>query len=283
MPIGVTTYIWSDRYDSSVEAALPEIKRHGFDGIEIPLVRADSFSASKVRKATEANGLQCNVATVLVDGLSLIHEDAGVRRKTVQHLKDLIRIACETNARIMAGPIYSPVGFLPGRRRNEDEWKWAIEGYSALGETLAANKVTLAIEPLNRFETFFLNTAEDAARLAATVNHPNVGILFDTFHANIEEKEIAKALAVVGPYVRHFHASENDRGTPGSGHVDWPNVFQTLRNLNYSGWITIEGFGFSLGDLSAAASIWRDIEDAPTSIAFDGIRFLQETSSRVHA
>src|SRR5262249_23182942 len=155
------------------------------------------FPVSRVRKSIEANGLECNVSTVMVDGHSLIHEEAGVRYKTIEHLKELIAIAGELNAGIMAGPVYSPVGFLTGTRRTGDQWKWAVEAYRALGPTLKANNLTLAIEPLNRFETFFLNTAADAARLASEVNHPNVGILFDTFHANIEEKRVADAVKTV--------------------------------------------------------------------------------------
>ena len=279
MKFGVTTYLWSAACDTSVEEALPYIKQHGFDGIEIPLFRTKEFPVSRIRKVIEANGLECNVSTVLVDGLSLIAEDAGVRRRTIEHLKELITIAGELNARIMAGPIYAPVGFLTGKRRTEDQWKWAVEAYRALGERLAANNIQLAIEPLNRFETFFLNTSADAALLASEINHPNIGILFDTFHANIEEKHVADALAIVGPYVKYFHTSENDRGIPGTGHIEWRNVFDTLRDLNYNGWLTIEGFGFSLGDLSAAASIWRDIEKDPASIAFEGIRFLKKMTA----
>jgi D-psicose/D-tagatose/L-ribulose 3-epimerase len=276
---GVTGYLWSAAYDNSIEEALPRLKQNGFDGIEIPLFRGAGFPAARIQKAAEAQELKCNVGTVLVDGLSLITEDSGLRRKTVEHLKQLIVIAGDLNARIMAGPVYSPVGFLTGRRRTEDQWKWAVESYCSLADTLAANRVTLAIEPLNRFETFFLNTAADAARLASEVNHPNVGILFDTFHANIEEKDVAEAFSTVGAHLKYVHTSENDRGIPGSGHVDWLSVFTRLRDLNYSGWLTIEGFGFALGDLSAAASIWRDIETNPESIAFDGIRFLKEMTA----
>lgn len=276
---GVTGYLWSAAYDASIEEALPRIKQNGFDGIEIPLFRSAGFPSARIQKAAEAQELECNVGTVLVDGLSLITKDSALRKKTIEHLKQLIVIAGDLNARIMAGPIYSPVGFLTGGRRTQDQWNWAVEGYCSLGDTLAGNGVTLAIEPLNRFETFLLNTAVDAARLASEVNHPNVGILFDTFHANIEEKNIAEAFLTVGPHLKYVHTSENDRGIPGSGQVDWPNVFSALRDLNYSGWLTIEGFGFALGDLSAAASIWRDIEKNPESIAFDGIRFLKEMTA----
>jgi D-psicose/D-tagatose/L-ribulose 3-epimerase len=275
MKFGVNTFIWSATFDPSNFGLLPTIKEAGFDGVEIPLLRPKDLQAASIRKAVEANGLGCNCCTVLVDGLSLISDSPDIRRRTRQHLEDVAKAAAEAGAKIVAGPLYSPVGFLPGRRRTGDEWKWAVEGFQAVGETLAAHQVTFAIEPLNRFETFFLNTAADAVQLAKEIGHPNIGILFDTFHANIEEKNIAAGYRTVGPYLKHVHTCENDRGIPGSGHVEWKEVFQALRSLGYDGWLTIEGFGFAIADLSAAASIWRDIERTPESIAFEGVRFLK--------
>jgi D-psicose/D-tagatose/L-ribulose 3-epimerase len=187
----------------------------------------------------------------------------------------VIKAAADAGARIIAGPLYSPVGHLVGRRRTREEWGRAIEGYQAMASTLAAHDVTLAIEPLNRFETFFLNTAADAAALCDAVADPRIGVLLDTFHANIEEKDVAAAFRTAGSRLRHVHTCENDRGTPGNGHVDWPGVFRALGDVRYDGWLTIESFGFTLGDLSAAAAIWRDIEADADSIARDGIRFLK--------
>jgi D-psicose/D-tagatose/L-ribulose 3-epimerase len=276
MKFGVNTFIWSATYDRTIQELLPPIGERGFDGVEVPLFRPAEFPASTIRRDTEANGLECTICCVLVDGLSLIDEDADIRRKTQSHLRSVIQAGAEAGAKIIAGPIYCPVGYLPGRRRTADEWRWAVEGYQSLTSTLEANKVTLAVEPLNRFETFFLNTASDAAALCDQVGHPSVGVLFDTFHANIEEKNIAEGYLTVGKHLRHVHTCENDRGTPGSGHVDWAGVFRALAELGYDGWLTIESFGFALGDLSAAASIWRDIEITPDSIAFDGVRFLRE-------
>jgi D-psicose/D-tagatose/L-ribulose 3-epimerase len=276
MKFGVNTLIWSTEFDHSNFPLLPTIKGAGFDGIEVPLLRPAEFAGSDIRKATDANGLECNVCTVLVDGLSLICEDANVRRKTRLHLQNVVKAAAESGARIVAGPIYSPVGYLPGRRRNVDEWKWAVEGCQSVGETLVANDVSLAVEPLNRFETYLLNTAADAAALAEQIGHPNIGVLFDTFHANIEEKNIAAGVRTVGRHLKHVHACENDRGIPGSGHVEWGDVFHALRDLKYDGWLTIESFGFALGELSAAAAIWRDIESTPDSIAFEGVQFLKK-------
>jgi len=276
MKFGVNTFIWSATFDPSHFALLPTIKEAGFDGVEVPLLHPREFRASQIRKATEANGLECNACSVLVDGLSLISDKPEVRRAARQQLEAIAKAASEAGVGIVCGPLYSPVGYLPGRRRTDDEWKWAVEGFQSLGDTLTACKVTFAIEPLNRFETFFLNTAADAAQLAKEINHPRIGILFDTFHANIEEKNIAAGYRTVGPYLKHVHTCENDRGIPGSGHVEWKEVFQALRDLHYDGWLTIESFGFGLKELSAAASIWRDIERTPESIAFEGVKFLKK-------
>jgi len=272
MKFGVTTYIWTLEFNLSHLSLLPRIKEGGFDGVEMPLFRPKGFPAAEIRKGVEANGLECNASVVLIDGMSLISEDPDVRRRTRAHLADTIQVAAEMGARIIAGPVYSPVGHLPGRRRTADEWNWAVEGYQSLGDTLAANGVILAIEPLNRFETYFLNTAPDAVALCEQVSHQNVGILFDTFHANIEEKDIVAGYRTLGKHLKHVHTCENDRGTPGGGHVKWNAMFQALRDLHYNGWLVIEGF---LCDLSAAACLWRDIEVTPEVIAFEGVKFLR--------
>ena len=131
--------------------------------------------------------------------------------------------------------------------------------------------IEIGIEPLNRFETYFLNTAADAARLCEEIGSPRVGILVDTFHANIEEKSIGAALRHAGSHLKHLHVCENDRGIPGSGHVAWAEFFSTVAELGYDRWMTIESFGFSLGGLSTAAAVWRDLAPTPDAIAFEGV------------
>ena len=278
MKFGVNTFLWTGNFGPEHFDLLPKIKANGFDGIEVALIRPADFKATEIRKAAEKNGLECTVCSVLPGELSLISPDAQVRSQTVAHLSECFEACAEAGAKLIAGPLYSPVGYLPGRRRTADEWKNAVDGYQQLGPVLAANGVTACIEPLNRFETYFLNTTEDAVKLCAEIDHPNVGILWDTFHANIEEKDPAKALGTTGKFLKHVHTCENDRGTPGSGHVDWKGVFATLRDMKYDGWLTIESFGFAIGELSAAASIWRDIERTPEDIAFEGIKFLKASA-----
>jgi len=274
---GINTYIWTAEFGPAHFHLLPEIKAHGFDGIEVALFRPAEFAAAAIRRAADAAGLERTVASALIRGLSLISDDADVRRRTVEHLRGSIRAVADAGSRLIIGPLYCPVGELPGRRRTADEWQRAIEGYQSITATLVENDVTLALEPLNRFETYFLNTAADGAMLCDAVNHPSIGLLFDTFHANIEEKNVADALRLAAPHLKHLHTCENDRGIPGSGHVDWPSVFQAIHDLRYDGWLMIESFGFALGDLSSAAAIWRDIEKTPESIAWEGIKFLRRS------
>ncbi len=277
MKFGVNTFIWTANFDRSNLPLLPQLKAGGFDGVEVPLFRPAEFATADIAKGLAQNGLECTICSVLTGGLSIISEDAAIRRQTRVHMEECVKTAAEVGAKIMAGPLYSPVGYLPGRRRTADEWKWAVDCYQSLGPVLTQYGVTIAIEPLNRFETYFLNTAQDAAALCDQIGHPNVGVLFDTFHANIEEKDIAQGYRTVGRHLKHVHTCENDRGIPGSGHVEWKSVFQALHDLKYDGWLTIESFGFALGELSAAASIWRDIAPTPESIAYEGVKFLKRS------
>jgi D-psicose/D-tagatose/L-ribulose 3-epimerase len=278
MKLGANTLIWSGSFGPAQFDILPRIKEAGFDGVELPIFEAVGFDAAGARRAIEASGLECTACSALMSGQSLIADDASVRARTVGQMRDLISAAAEAGATILAGPMYSPVGYLPGRRRTAEEWRRAVEAWQMLAETLAAHHVTLAIEPLNRFETYFLNTGADAVKLCEEIDQKNVGILFDTFHANIEEKNIARALRACGRHLKHVHTCENDRGTPGSGHVEWDEVFAALRELGYDGWLTIESFGFNIPEICAAAAIWRDIEKTPDEIAFDGVRFLKQRS-----
>ena len=169
MKFGVTTYLWSAEFGAAQLSLLPHIKALGFDGAEVPLFRPRDFPATQIRRGFEAEHLACIASSVLTGDLSLISDDVSVRRRTVHHLEEVIRAAAEAGATLVAGPLYSPVGLLVGRRRTDDEWHRAIEGLQALGPTLASCGVTLAIEPLNRFETYFLNTAADACALCDAV------------------------------------------------------------------------------------------------------------------
>jgi D-psicose/D-tagatose/L-ribulose 3-epimerase len=208
-------------------------------------------------------------------GKNAISDDPLVRADTIEHWKRLIATAGEAGVKLIAGPTYSPVGYLPGRRRNEDEWKWGVEFHQQLDAALRDVGAELAIEPLNRFETYFLNTAADTVRFVDEIGSPRIGILFDTFHSNIEEKNIAQGYRLCGSRLKHVHTCENDRGVPGTGHVDWKGVLGTLKNMGYDGWLTIESFNGTIPQLAAATAIWRDLAASMDDIAFEGAAFLK--------
>jgi D-psicose/D-tagatose/L-ribulose 3-epimerase len=281
---GVNTFLWTENFGSKDFGLLSTIRSHGFDGVEVTLIHPRQFEASGIRRALAEHNLGCTICSVFPSELSLIAGDTSIRTRAREHLKECVKLAAEAGAELIAGPLYSPVGYLPGRRRTADEWKWAVEGYQELGPVLESYSIDLCIEPLNRFETYFLNTTADAVALCSEVNHSRVGILWDTFHSNIEEKNLAEALRLAIPHLKHVHTSENDRGIPGTGHVDWRGVFSVLKNSNYKRWLTIESFGFALGDLCSAASIWRDLASSPDQIAWEGIEFLKTaTDGRAQA
>jgi len=274
MKYGVNLLIWTANFTEEHFPLLPKLKAAGFDGVELPLFAPDGYPAHRVKQELEANGLEATTCVIIPQG-NLFDADATARATAMDHMKKAIEVNAELGSSMMAGPLYSPVGWLPGRRRTADEWQRAIESYQQLGGILDQHNVSIGIEPLNRFETFFLNTAADGAALCESVGHPRVGLLIDTFHSNIEEKNVANAYRTAGRHLKHVHTCENDRGTPGSGHVPWDDVFAAIRDVHYNGWLTIESFGFNLPEISAAAAIWRDLAPTPESIAIDGLRFLK--------
>ncbi len=275
MKFGVNTFIWTAAFTREHLPLLPRIKAAGFDSVEVSLFNPAEFEAAAIRRGAAENGLAVTICSVLTGGLSMVSDDPAIRARTKTHMEDCARKAAEADARLIAGPLYSPVGYLPGRRRTDEEWKRAVDSLPELGPTLADTRCHHRHRTPQSLRDLLPQHCRRRPRLCDEINHPNVGILFDTFHANIEEKNIADGYRTVARHLKHVHTCENDRGTPGTGHVDWPEVFQALRDIGYDGWLTIESFGFALGEISAAASIWRDLASTPEAIAFDGIRYLQ--------
>ncbi|MCX6626805.1 MAG: sugar phosphate isomerase/epimerase, partial [Candidatus Solibacter sp.] len=228
MRFSVSALIWTPFFGAPHFHLLPAIKEHGFDGFEVAFFEPLKIDAAAIRRAIENCGLEPLACNLLPSGMNPTSDDPAVRGQTRQHFIDCIRVTAELGAKCLGGPIYAPVGYLPGRRRTPDEWQWAVECFQSLGDTLEAHGVTLAIEPLNRFATYFLNTAADAVALSEAIGHPSVGVLLDTFHTNIEEKDVATAFRSTGRHLKHIQACENDRGIPGTGHVAFPAIAAAL-------------------------------------------------------
>jgi D-psicose/D-tagatose/L-ribulose 3-epimerase len=275
MKIGVSGFAWTTQLNPSHLELLPKLREHGLVGFEIPMFRPADLDAPAIRRAFESCGLDCTVCAILPEGINPISPDALVRKKSLAHLVQCVETSAELGAQLLGGPLFAPIGYLPGRRRNDDEWAWAVECFQALGGVLDAHNMTLSIEPVNRSETFFLTTGAEAKALCEAIAHPRVGVTIDTFHANIEEQNIAATVNSLGPHLKHVHASENDRGLLGSGHVDFSAVVAALTKIAYNGYLMIEGFGYSPAEPNSLGALYGDLKVSPEDIAFKGAAYLQ--------
>ncbi len=276
MRIGVDLMLWTGCFTKKELPLIDKVAKMGFDGVEFPIFNPKAVDVKATRKALADNGLGSTACTVIVAG-SLISTSPRERKAALDHLRAAADVCKAIGCDVMAGPLYSPVGLLIGRGRNDAEWKYAVEGLRKLADTAEILDIQVGIEPLNRFETFFLNTVADALKLCKEVGSDHVGVHYDTFHANIEEKDPVAALRKIGR--RHLalvHASENDRGIPGSGHVPWDATMAELRKMKYDGWITIESFVPAIKELAHAASIWRPLARSGDELARKGLKFLRQ-------
>jgi D-psicose/D-tagatose/L-ribulose 3-epimerase len=280
MKIGVSAFAWTSEFKQSHYKLLPKIREHGLCALEIPMFEPRKVSAPALRRVLKENDLECTVCAILPATINPIGADASVRSRAYAHLVECVEKAAELDAKLLGGPLFAPIGYFPGRRRNPEEWNWAVEIFQRLGDALNGNGMTLSIEPVNRSETFFLRTALEAKALCDAIAHPRIGVTLDTFHANIEEKSIPDAVLSLGSTLKHFHASENDRGLLGSGHIDFPAIIEALQKANYAGYLIIEGFGYSPAEPNAPGALWGDLSVSPEDIAFAGARYLADLLRR---
>ncbi|HTS57632.1 MAG TPA: sugar phosphate isomerase/epimerase family protein [Terriglobales bacterium] len=275
MKYGVNLMVWTTRVGPQHDALLARVKKWGFDGVELFLSTEEPADIPAVQRTLDRLKLERTTCSVLPREFHLVSTKPEVRAQGVDFLSRCVERTAELGAKIMCGPLYAGLGLMTGARRTPEEWKWAVEGLRRVASRANQLGVTLCIEPLNRFETYFLNTLQDASLLVHDIGASNVRIHFDTFHSNIEERKPAAELKRVAKYLGHVHISENDRGIPGSGHVEWRKVLSTLRDVGYDGWLTIESFAEPGPELAAAASIWRDLAPSGDELAHQGLNFVK--------
>jgi D-psicose/D-tagatose/L-ribulose 3-epimerase len=276
MKTGMNLLLWTTHVTADHFPILAKLKKTGFDGVEIPIFEGDVEHYKKIRKELDNQGLACTTVGLMTPEANPIAPDPALRQAAVERFKRLIDWTATLKAELMAGPFHSPLGVFSGAGPTEDEKKRGADVLRQAAEMAQKAGIKLAIEYLNRFECYFLTTAADARALVKRVNHLNFRMMYDTFHANIEEKNISEAIAGCADSFIHVHISENDRGTPGTGHVHWDETFQALRKAKYDSWLVIESFGRALPDLAAATKVWRDLFPAAEEVYTQGLRFMKE-------
>ncbi|PQO35223.1 sugar phosphate isomerase/epimerase family protein [Blastopirellula marina] len=275
MKFGMNLLLWSGDPDDSLLPVIESLKEMGFDGVEIPLFNLDVDKWGKYGEKLKDLGLACTAVTVRNEGDNPISPDAKIRAEGVR-LNKLTLDCCQAlGAETLVGPYHSAIGIFSGNGPTADEWKWGVESMSQTAEYAGQVGVMLGVEALNRFETYLLNTHADSARFAREVNHPNCKVMYDTFHSNIEEKDIAQAIRDCSDVLHHVHISENDRSTPGDGHIHWDTNFDALKEVGYDGWMVIEAFGLALPEIAAATKIWRKMFSTELDLARNGLAFMK--------
>jgi len=276
MKYGMNLLLWTTHVTPEHFPLFAKLKQTGYDGVEIPLFSGDQAHYRSIRKELDTLGLKCTTVTCATGEANPISPDAAVRRAAVDRLKWALEMTAILGGDLLAGPFHSPLGVFSGTGPTADEKSRAVEVLRQAADAGQKVGVKLAIEYLNRFECYFLTTAAQARELVQQVSHPWFRSMYDTFHANIEEKHASPVIKAFADSFIHVHISENDRGIPGTGHVAWDETFQALREVKYDGWMVVESFGRALPDLAAATKVWRDLFPSAEAVYTQGLRFMKD-------
>jgi D-psicose/D-tagatose/L-ribulose 3-epimerase len=277
MKIGFNLLLWTAHVERQHSSVLEALKQCGYDGVEIPVFEGTPEHYAELGRELDRLGLErTTISVVPGTDMNPIGPDATQREAALRHMTWILDCTKALGASVIAGPLHSTLGHFSGEAPTSAERARGVAFHRAAGDLAAERGITIALEALNRFECYFLNTMRDLDDYLAEVNHPAVQGMYDTFHANIEEKDPIAAIGVIAPHLGHVHVSENDRGTPGKGHVDFAATFRALKQVDYDGWITIEAFGRALPPLAAATKVWRDFAPSPTEVYTDGFKLIRE-------
>ena len=282
MRFGVNTLLFTDTFLEQDLPLLDRCRALGFDVLEITPIDPDRFPARKVRQAARDAGVAVNMNFALREDSNPVSPDSAVRRRAVELSKQVVDLCVEAGAEIYCGANYCAWKYFTNKPRTDVEWAWAVECFREIAEhAQAASNLVLAVETLNRFESYFLNTAADALRFIDDVGLPNVKVHLDTFHMIREEDDMGAAIRACGDRLGYFHACGSQRGIPGRDLVPWRTALEAVRDTGYRDCITIESFHPDKS-IAPLVGIWRHFADSPEQLATEGLAFLRQQVSEIY-
>ena len=277
MKTGFDLLLWTTHVTDEHLAVIRDIKRCGYDGVEIPIFEGTPDHYARLGATLDSLGLERTAISVIGPaGKNPLSPDKDSRQAAIDYMKWLVDCTSALGASIVAGPLHSEIGYFSGNGPSTAERKRGLSFHRKVGDHAAKKNVRVALEALNRFECYFINTMEQLADYLDELEHPQIKAMYDTFHANIEEKDPVAAIKTIRKHLLHVHISENDRGTPGKGHVPWAQTFKALKGIKYDGWLTIESFGRALPALAAATRVWRDFFPTRESVYRGGFKHMKQ-------
>jgi len=275
MKVGMNMLLWTNHVTEQHYPIFDQLKETGYEGIELPLGDGDIAHYTTIGNQLASMDMGVTCVTSLLEETNIASPNQAVRQAGLDRLKWSIDMAEAAGAEVICGPIHSAFAYFSRKPPTSDEKKWSAEMLYKAGEYAQQANVMLAPEALNRFECYLVNTMVGLKGLLDEVNHPYVGAIFDTHHANVEEKSQREGIQCISPHLKHVHISENDRGAPGKGQINWDDVFSTLKSVNYDGWITIEAFSTVIPEFANAINVWRDY--SPTNEIYqEGFKFIKK-------
>lgn len=275
---GVSTWLWTSPFTTETVALFPKIKSLGYDAVEIPVEYPDLIDAKEVRDALRRNELKAVVCGAFGPSRDLTNDDPQVHENCFRYIIQCLDLCNEWGGEFLAGPMYSAVGKarMVSAEQRKVEWNRAVTNLHKVCKLADERNLLIALEPLNRFESDMVNTAEDVLRLVRDINHAAANVLLDGFHMAIEEKNLEHAITSVGDKLIHLQVSENYRGTPGTGQTPWESLRKGLGNINYKGVVSIESFTPEVKELAGAVCIWKNLAPSQDAFADEGLKFLKK-------
>lgn len=276
MKYGFNLLLWTGHVTDEHAPVLKALKKTGYDNVEIPIFEGTPDHYARLGEKLAKLDFDVTTVSVLGPGHNCLSDDKAERQAAVERAKWVIDCTRALGGSIIAGPMHSQLGHFTGHGPTSQERKRGIEFHRRVGDHAGKHGVRFALEALNRFECYFLNTMEQMVGYLDEVDHPAIKGMYDTFHANIEEKDLAAAIKAIKRHMIHVHISENDRGTPGKGHVPWPETYKALRAAKYDGRLTIEAFGRGIPALAAATRVWRDFFPNKEEVYKFGLKHMKQ-------
>ncbi|MBL8598453.1 MAG: sugar phosphate isomerase/epimerase [Devosia sp.] len=278
MKLGINLLCLTDFVTEAHLPAIRQLKALGYDGVEVPVLSGDPAHYAWLGRELDAIGLErCCTAIVPSPDANPVSPDADNRARGRRHLDWALDCAIALGAESLGGPIHAPIGHFTGAGPTEAELDHAAAAHRVLATRAEANGIYISLEHLNRFETYFLNTTAQCRDYAQRVGHKALRIMYDTFHANIEDGDQVRAYETVAPHVGVVHISENDRGIPGRGHIDFKSIMGAVRRSGYDGWVTLEAFGAGLPGIAAATRVWRPLFPDYDTLFTESAAFIRRT------
>ena len=278
MNFSINTVLFVSPFTTRNSSLFRKFSNWGYDAVELLVEDPGDIDPALVKRKLNQHGLKCSSIAAAINPSRDLRGNASAQRNGVKYLCSLIDQSVALDARVLSGPVYSYVGRAQAYSASEKKrhWKTVVKNLKQVARYAAEHGKLVCVEPINRFESDFLNTIEQGLKLIEDVGNPSLKLHLDTFHANIEEKHQDNAIRRAGKYLGHVHACGCDRGTPGNDHIDWEDIASALKEIKYDGDIVLESVTLDVPRIAANAGIWRRMEPTRDEIARDGVKFLRK-------